>query len=135
PLAVRDCGSRASPSDGLTMSLLSRLSNVFRQQRLNRELDEEMDSHIADAIEAGRDPAAARRAFGSTLRYREQSRDFLVLPWLDSLRADIRFGFAQLRRSPVVSTVAVLTLALGLGACISAFRLMDALLFRSLPVA
>ena len=49
------------------MSLLSRIANIFRPARLNRELDEELASHLAEAAAQGRDPAEARRAFGSAL--------------------------------------------------------------------
>jgi len=57
------------------MSLWSRIGNVFRNDRLHREIDEELESHILQAIEEGRDPAEARRAFGRTVRYHEESRD------------------------------------------------------------
>ena len=69
------------------MSFLSRLANVVRGSRLDREIEEELESHLAEAVRLGRDSAEARRAFGSTLRVREQSRDARILPWLDSLRA------------------------------------------------
>jgi predicted permease len=117
------------------MSLWSRLSNVFRSDRLNHQLDEEIDSHIADAIEQGRDPAEARRAFGSPLLRREQSRDVRLIPWLDSLRADVVFGWRQLKKRKVTSAAAILSLGLAIGACTAAFRLIDALLLRPLPVA
>jgi putative ABC transport system permease protein len=117
------------------MSLWTRIANAFRADRLNRELDEEFESHIAEAIEAGRDPEEARRAFGSRLRQREASREFRVAGWLDGLRADAIFGWRQLKRNKVTSAVAVLSLALAMGACVSAFRLVDALLLRPLPVS
>ena len=117
------------------MGLWTRVSNVFRGDRLNRELDEEFEAHIADAVGDGRDAQEARRAFGPMLRQREASREFRVLGWLDGLRADALFGWRQLGRNRVTSTVAVLSLALAMGACISAFRLIDALLLRPLPVA
>src|SRR5512142_809809 len=104
------------------MSFWSQIANVFRGDRLNREIDEEFESHIQEAIEAGRDPEEARRAFGSILRTRERSRDVRVVTWLDSLRADALFGLRQLRKNKVVSAAAVLSLGLGMGACISAFR-------------
>ncbi len=58
-----------------------------------------------------------------------------VLPWLDSLRTDTIFGWRQLRKHKVASAAAILSLGLGAGACISAFRLIDALLLRPMPVA
>jgi predicted permease len=117
------------------MSLWSRITNVFRGDRLNREIDEELQSHIEAAIQQGRDPAEVHRAFGSALRHREQSRDMRLIPWLESLRADAVFGWRQLNKTRVTSAAAILSLALAIGACTSAFRLIDALLLRPLPVA
>ncbi len=117
------------------MSLWTRFANVLRGNKLNREIDEEFESHIAEAVEAGRDPSEARRAFGPPLRQREASRDARVVTWLDALRADVIFGFRQLKRNKVTSAAAVLSLALAMGACTSAFRLIDAVLLRPLPVS
>jgi len=116
------------------MSLLSRLADLFRTERLGREIDEELRAHIQDAMEEGRDPEEIKRSFGSLLRYREQSRDVKLVVWIDSLRADLIFGWRQLRKRPVTSLAAVLSLALAIGACTSVFRLVDALLLRPLPV-
>src|ERR1700722_390878 len=116
------------------MSLWSRVANVFRGDRLNREIAEELESHIAEAIEQGRDPEEVRRALGRTARHQQQSRDVRVVAWLDSLRADVIFGWRQLKHNKVTSGAAILSLALAMGACISAFRLIDALLLRPLPV-
>jgi len=74
------------------MSLLSRIANVFRGDRVSRDIDEEFEAHIQEAIEQGRDPAEARRAFGPVLSQRDESRDVRVVAWLDSLRADTIFG-------------------------------------------
>jgi predicted permease len=117
------------------MSLWSRIVNVFRGDRLGREIDEELQSHIEEAVEQGRDPAEARRAFGAALRLREESRDVRLVAWLDSLRADAIFGWRQLKKNKVTSVAAVLSLALGIGACTGAFRLVDALLLRPLPIS
>jgi predicted permease len=117
------------------MSLWWRIGNVFRGSRLTREIDEEIESHIAEAIGTGREPAEARQAFGSTLRHREESVDIKLLSWLDSLRADAVFGWRQILKRKVTSAAAILSLALAVGACTSAFRLIDALLLRPLPVA
>jgi predicted permease len=117
------------------MSLWSRIGNAFRGDRLSREIDEEMQSHLEEAVRQGRDPDEARRAFGSFLRRQEDSRDLKVVAWLDSLRADAIFGVRRLKKNKVTSAAAILSLALAIGACTSAFRLMDALLFRPLPMA
>ena len=117
------------------MSLWSRIANVFRGDRLNREIDEELASHIAEAVEQGRDAEEARRALGRTWAQREASHGFKVVGWLDALRADVIFGWRQLKRNKVTSLAAILSLALAIGSCTSAFRLIDALLLRPLPVA
>ena len=117
------------------MSIWSRISYVFHGDRLNREIDEEFADHIEEAIAAGNDPAEVRRSFGSQLRLREQSHDARIIAWLDCLRADLVFGWRQLMKRKVTTAAAVLSLALAIGACTSAFRLIDALFLRPLPVA
>ena len=117
------------------MSIRSRILNLFRRDRLNRDLDDEMQSHLEEAAEQGRDPGDARRAFGSPVRWREQSRDVRLIPWLDSLRSDGVFGWRQLLKRKTTSAAAILSLGLAIGACTTAFRLIDAILLRPLPVA
>jgi len=117
------------------MSTWRRVTNLFRVNGLNREIDEELQSHVAEAIANGRDPEEARRAFGSSLRHREASRDVRVGVWLDSLRSDAIFGLRQLRKNKIASIAAVLSLGLAIGSCMAAFRLIDAVLLRPLPVA
>ncbi|MHB8390512.1 MAG: ABC transporter permease [Acidobacteriaceae bacterium] len=116
------------------MPLWSRIVNVFRGDTLNREIDEEFESHIAEGIEQGRDAAEVRKAFGSSLRQREQSHNIRVIAWLESLRADVIFGWRQIKRNNVTFAAAVLSLAFAMGACTSAFRLIEALFLRPLPI-
>ena len=116
------------------MSLLSRLANLFRSDQLTREIDEELQSHIDEAIENGRDPDEVRQAFGPRLATRDESRDIRLVPWLESLRADIAFGWRQLIKSKVTSAAAILSLGLAVGAGTKAFRLVDAVLLRPLPI-
>src|SRR6266511_1754861 len=106
------------------MSWITHFANLFRQRRLHDELEEELASHIDEAVERSRSAAEARRAFGGALRYREQSRDLKLLPWLDALASDVVFGWRQRnkRRAASAATTAV-------------FRLVDAVLLRTLPVA
>jgi putative ABC transport system permease protein len=61
------------------VSAWSRLVRTLRGNRLMAEIDEEIDAHLRDAIAAGRDPAEARRALGSPLRHREESRDVRII--------------------------------------------------------
>ena len=117
------------------MGLLSRLRNVFRSEKLNSDIQEEMEAHLAEAVAQGRDPVEARRAFGSTLRRGEESHSVRVVGWLDSLRADVVFGWRQLMKRKVTTGAAVLSLGLAIGACTSAFRLIDAMLLRPLPIS
>ncbi len=117
------------------MSWWSRVANVFRSDRLNREIDEELQSHLDEAIDQGRDAANARRALGPSLLRRDQSRDIRLVAWLDALRADAVFGWRQLKKNKLTSTAAIVSLALAIGSGTSAFRLIDALLLRPLPVA
>jgi putative ABC transport system permease protein len=117
------------------MSLWSRIANVFRRDSLNRDIEEELQSHLAEAIAEGRDPAEARRAFGPRLHHREKSRDIRLIPWLESLCADSVFGWRQIVKRKTTSAAAILSLALAIGACLAAFRLMDAMLWRPLPIS
>ena len=116
------------------MSVWSRIANVWRGERLANEISEELQSHIDEAIENGRDPVEVRQAFGPLLATREASRDIRLVPWLDSLRADVVFGCRQLSKTKVTSAAAILSLGLAIGSCTAAFRLVDAVLLRPLPI-
>src|SRR5262249_30671485 len=124
------------------MSWLSRIANAFRSCDVDRALDDEMtfhiESRIADLVAGGvpRDAAEAmaRRQFGNRLRFREESRDVKLLPWLDSLMRDLRLGARVLPKNPLVTAAAIVSLSLALGACVAAFSLVDALILRPLPV-
>jgi predicted permease len=117
------------------MSLWSRLVNVIRGDRLIGEIDEELASHIAEAIAHGRDPEEARRSLGAPLRQREASLDIRRVVWLDDFRMDIRYAARTLRREPAFLAAAVLSLGLGIGVNTAIFSVIDAVLLRSLPVS
>jgi putative ABC transport system permease protein len=124
------------------MSWLSRLTNAIRSDRLDRDLDDELQYHLearaAQLVREGADPAsaagAARRRLGNQLAIRESSREAKLFPWLESLLRDARFGGRILLREPGVTAAAVLSLSLAIGACTAAFSLLDALVLRPLPL-
>ena len=81
PLVIGNNGGESPTEDGVAMSLWTRMRNVFRSDTLNSEIAEEMESHLAEAVAAGRDPREARRAFGSMDRQREASHQARVVGW------------------------------------------------------
>jgi hypothetical protein len=111
------------------------------RRRLDRELEDELDAHLAcsvdDYIARGLSPDEARKAalrdFGGVTRTKEAYRDVRGFPLIESLGQDTRFALRVLRRSPVFTAVAVLTLALGIGANGAIFGVADSLLARPLP--
>jgi putative ABC transport system permease protein len=113
----------------------SRFLRSLRPDRVGDEIDEELASHLEEAAANGRDPEEARRAFGVPARHRDASRDVRVLPAVDALRTDLRFGWRQIRKDRVTSAAAILSLGLAMGSSIAVFRIVDAVLFRPLPVA
>jgi len=124
------------------MSLWSRMANVLRGGSVDRELNEEVQFHIdermRELISDGmtREAAAveAARRFGNRLRLREESRDVKLIPWLDSVITDISIGIRMLTKNAIGTAATIASLALALGACVAAFSLLDALVFRPLPV-
>lgn len=120
----------------------ARLRNVFRAERLNEELDSELAFHIAETadrliVEGMPEEEAwrqARRRLGNYSIQKERTRDMNVMGWLETARADLSYGLRQLKLNPGFAAIAILSLALGIGANTAIFQLLDAIRLRGIPV-
>ena len=121
---------------------LGRMKSLFRRQSMDREMTEELEFHQAlmrERLEReGRSraeaTAATKRAFGNAGRWQERLREVWQFRALESILRDIKFSTRLLAKSPGFTAIALLTLALGVGANTAVFSLINGLLLRPMPV-
>ena len=124
------------------MAWLSKIWNTLRSRSLQNELDEELRLHLdlrTQELERSGMPhdearAAAARQFGNATLQTERMRNMDIAAWLETVFNDLRSAVRQLVRNPAFSVMAVLSLALGIGANAAIFSVMNAMLFKGLPV-
>jgi putative ABC transport system permease protein len=122
-------------------TLLSRLSAILRSRQSDRDIDEEIASHLAEAqdeyIQQGLSPEDARcaaiRSFGGVTQTKDVYREVRSFIWVEDLRQDLGYAIRTVIKNPGFPIVVVLTLALGIGAATAIYSVVDTVLLQPLP--
>jgi putative ABC transport system permease protein len=122
---------------------LQQMRAMFSSESSDAEMERELAAHLLlledEMMRKGATPDEARRLarikLGGVEQVRIMHREERGLPFVESLAADVRFGWRQLMKRKVTTAAAVLSLGLAMGSCVAAFRLVDALFLRPLPIA
>ena len=123
-------------------TVVSRIGALTRSAKTDRDLDDEIASHLEEATDEyvakglSREDArlAAMRDFGGIARTKQIHREVRSFTWPDNVRQDLKYTCRRLIKDPAFTLIAVSTLALGIGANTTIFALLDAVLFKPLPV-
>ncbi|MDE3180822.1 MAG: ABC transporter permease [Acidobacteriota bacterium] len=122
-------------------AVLLRIKTLLRRRQLDHDLADELEFHLAmrerKLVEQGVTPEeahyAAKREFGNATAAKETNREMWTFAFLETLLQDLRHGLRQLRRNPGFTAVAVITLALGIGATSAIFSYINAWIIKPLP--
>jgi len=117
------------------MGMWSRIRKTLRGDRHSVEIQEELQFHLDMDTAGGHDQREARMRLGNVTRIQEETRTMGIIEWLDSALQDARYGLRTIAANKTFSLLAILSLALGIGANTAMYSFMDSLLMRSLPVS